>query len=125
MLIGAGGAGRLRVGASPDPWNLMRIMPPKGSDACRYCERPPPAGVFRFPHPFSFSCEEHMRLTINGQERDCAEGSTLGALLEELRLSPSAVVVERNRDIVPRESLSDLVLADGDRLEIVRLVGGG
>ena len=66
-----------------------------------------------------------MRLTINGQERDCAEGSTLGALLEELRLSPSAVVVERNRDIVPRESLSYLVLADGDRLEIVRLVGGG
>ncbi len=66
-----------------------------------------------------------MRLMINGQERDCAEGSTLGALLEELRLSPSAVVVERNRDIVPRESLSDLVLADGDRLEIVRLVGGG
>ena len=50
---------------------------------------------------------------------------TLGALLEELRLSPSAVVVERNRDIVPRESLRDLVLADGDRLEIVRLVGGG
>ena len=66
-----------------------------------------------------------MRLMINGQERDCAEGSTLGALLEELRLSPSAVVVERNRDIVPRESLRDLVLAEGDRLEIVRLVGGG
>ncbi len=66
-----------------------------------------------------------MQLVINGQEQCRTDGITLGALLEELQLPPARVVVERNREIVPREALHDLALTDGDHLEIVRLVGGG
>ena len=66
-----------------------------------------------------------MLLIINGQKQEYADGITLGALLETLRLPLSGVVVERNREIVPREALRDLALNGGDSLEIVRLVGGG
>jgi thiazole synthase len=42
-----------------------------------------------------------------------------------LGLDPAKVAVERNLAIVPRSTLADVQLADGDRLEIVHFVGGG
>jgi len=66
-----------------------------------------------------------MRLLINGEVQEMPNGISLGELLQHLRLSHSGVVVERNGDIVPREELPTLPLTEGDRLEIVRLVGGG
>jgi thiamine biosynthesis protein ThiS len=63
---------------------------------------------------------------VNGEERAIAAGSTIGDLLRELELSPHAVVVEYNREIVrDRERLDTLVLATGDAVEIVHFVGGG
>ena len=66
-----------------------------------------------------------MLLIINGQKQEHADGITRGAQQETLRLPLSGVVVERNREIVPRAALRDLALTGGDSLEIVRLVGGG
>lgn len=66
-----------------------------------------------------------MRLTVNGQMLERADGLTLGALLQELNLPAAGVVVERNHGIIARDALGDTALTDGDRLEIVRLVGGG
>ena len=65
-----------------------------------------------------------MRLTINGEPRDVAAATVL-ALLEELGLNPACTVVERNHDIVDRAAYGDTALAQGDVLEIVRIVGGG
>ena len=65
-----------------------------------------------------------MKLTINGQDREVAAATVLG-LLEELGLHPQGTVVERNREIVDREAFRDTPLAEGDVLELVRLVGGG
>jgi sulfur carrier protein len=62
---------------------------------------------------------------VNGEERSLADGSTLGALLTELKLGINWVVVERNGEPVPRAEQAATVLADGDRLEIVRAVAGG
>jgi thiamine biosynthesis protein ThiS len=45
--------------------------------------------------------------------------------LEELRLKPRNVAVERNRALVPRAQHAACVLETGDQLEIVTLVGGG
>ncbi len=54
------------------------------------------------------------------------EGKTLLALLEGLGVVPGrGVAVERNREIVPRERYKDVLLQEGDELEIVTLVGGG
>ena len=46
-------------------------------------------------------------------------------MLRRIGLDPAKVAVERNRDIVPRSTLADVPLADGDVLEIVHFVGGG
>ncbi len=66
-----------------------------------------------------------MTVRLNGQDRECPEGMTMGELLQSLGLSAVRVAVERNGAIVSRERFSDTVLAGGDRLEVVQFVGGG
>ncbi len=66
-----------------------------------------------------------MKLKINGEERETVDGISLTGLLESLQIRPGRVVVERNREIVPRDSYGATMLADGDTLEIVHFVGGG
>jgi thiamine biosynthesis protein ThiS len=66
-----------------------------------------------------------MRVRINGEDHEIGAGLSLGALLEQLQIRPGRVVVERNRDIVPREAYGATLLAEGDILEIVHFVGGG
>ncbi len=66
-----------------------------------------------------------MRLTINGEQRDFAEGQSLTALLAALDLDHRRLAVERNLEIVPKSSYGATRLADGDVIEIVHFVGGG
>ena len=66
-----------------------------------------------------------MRVKINGEDREVDDGLTLTALLGSLQIRPGRVVVERNRDIVPRDTYSATLINDGDTLEIVHFVGGG
>ena len=66
-----------------------------------------------------------MLITVNGQEREVDEGSTVAGLLETLRLDPRQLAVERNLELVPRTAHAATVLGAGDRLEVVTLVGGG
>ncbi len=68
---------------------------------------------------------QHMKLTINSETANFPEGLTVRELLEQLGLSKSFVAVERNREIVPYQTFAETVLADGDALELVTLVGGG
>jgi len=64
-------------------------------------------------------------ILVNGQPEEIPEGSTLAALLAQLKLSVDRVAVERNLDIVPRDQWNSTTLVAGDRLEIVHFVGGG
>jgi len=66
-----------------------------------------------------------MKIQVNGEAKDVSDGISIGQLLEEMQIRPGRVVVELNRDIVPRETLSQTELAPGDTLEIVHFVGGG
>ena len=66
-----------------------------------------------------------MTLTVNGEPRTVAEGLTLAQLVRELGLERNPIAVELNRLVVPRDRHGDTRLAEGDRLEIVTLVGGG
>ena len=66
-----------------------------------------------------------LHLTVNGQPRRAAPGSTIAALVGELGLDPAKVAVERNGVIAPRSALAMTALEDGDVLEIVHFVGGG
>ncbi|MBK8629015.1 MAG: sulfur carrier protein ThiS [Sphingomonadales bacterium] len=64
-------------------------------------------------------------ITLNGDPRTIEAGLTIAALAEQIGLNPAKIAVERNLEIVPRSTLADVVLADGDTLEIVHFVGGG
>lgn len=64
------------------------------------------------------------RLVLNGEERHSAAGD-LAALLRELDIAPAAVVAEVNGVIVPQADFAATPLAAGDRVELVRFVGGG
>lgn len=67
---------------------------------------------------------DQLSLTVNGEPRRTAPG-TVADLVRSLELDPAKVAVERNGLIVPRSTLGDVALADGDVLEIVHFVGGG
>ena len=65
-------------------------------------------------------------LTVNGDPRSIAAGSSLSDLLVSLKLDPRLVVIEHNRTILRnRDAYASLILMDGDVLEIVHFVGGG
>lgn len=66
-----------------------------------------------------------MNVIANGQARSVADGATVAALLAELGLAGKPVAVEVNLELVPAARHAQRQLADGDRLEIVTLVGGG
>lgn len=65
-----------------------------------------------------------LSLTVNGEPRRTG-AATIAELVLELELAPEKVAVERNGEIVPRSTLGEAGLADGDVLEIVHFVGGG
>ena len=66
-----------------------------------------------------------MRITVNGDPMEIPESSRLVDLLARLKLRPELVVVELNRDILKRADLDEVHLKEGDRLEVVQIVGGG
>src|SRR5580692_11798567 len=66
-----------------------------------------------------------LRLTVNGEKRAAAPGTTVSGLLAAMGVDPARVAVERNEDVVPRKTWTEAALADGDKIEIVAFVGGG
>jgi thiazole synthase len=64
-------------------------------------------------------------ITLNGEPRRAPAGCSIAGLAVELELDPTRIAVERNGEIVPRATLGQVILADGDVLEIVHFVGGG
>lgn len=64
-------------------------------------------------------------ITVNGVERSIPEQTTIESLLELLGLKPRFLAVELNRQVIPRGRHGQTILAEGDQVEIVTLVGGG
>jgi len=67
----------------------------------------------------------YMKIRVNGEEKEIADGLNVARLLEELQIRPGRVVVELNRNIVSREAHGSTLLKEGDAIEIVHFVGGG
>jgi thiamine biosynthesis protein ThiS len=66
-----------------------------------------------------------IRIVVNGEPRETAEGQTVLGLLGELGLDPARVAVEMDRRIVRQPEWSGAILRTGSTLEIVQFVGGG
>jgi thiazole synthase len=71
------------------------------------------------------SVESIVQITLNGERRDLPGPLTVAELLRHLGLKPQYVAVEVNQDIVKRSRQAETMIAPGDVLEVVTLVGGG
>ena len=66
-----------------------------------------------------------MKVVLNGCDKEVPDGSTVRDLLALLGLAGRPAAVEVNRAVVPRAEHAARALAEGDRVEVVTLVGGG
>lgn len=66
-----------------------------------------------------------MKIVVNGEIRDMDAPTSVNLLLEQLKIQPEIVAVELNEIVIPRAALAETILKEGDRIEIVRMVGGG
>jgi len=61
---------------------------------------------------------------INGADREVPEGNVV-AMLESLGIVPASVVLEINEEVAPRTTWPERPVRAGDRIEILKFVGGG
>jgi thiazole synthase len=69
--------------------------------------------------------DDTLSIRVNGEHRRVPQGMTIAELAAQLGLEPTRVAVERNLEIVPRSTLAEVAIEDGDDYEIVTFVGGG
>lgn len=66
-----------------------------------------------------------LRLTVNGEQRELPRECTVADLLVAIQAHPEGVAVAVNGEVVPRGVRKERRLAEGDRVEVIRAVGGG
>jgi sulfur carrier protein len=66
-----------------------------------------------------------MKITVNGEPREIARAQNVAELIEELGLPGPAILAEHNDLALRREEWASHSLAEGDRIELVRIVAGG
>ncbi len=66
-----------------------------------------------------------MNIILNGASHAIGEGASVADLLASLGLAGQRLAVEVNGAIIPRGEHATHVLHEGDRVEIVRAIGGG
>ncbi len=64
-------------------------------------------------------------LQVNGETRNCLPETSLPDLLQQLGFNPRLVAVEYNGEILHRQFWSETRIQQGDRIEVVTIVGGG
>lgn len=66
-----------------------------------------------------------LNVSVNGQKQQFPHGTCVADLIAGLSLEGKRFAVERNGEIVPKSSMANVPLADGDFVEVVVAVGGG
>lgn len=66
-----------------------------------------------------------IKLQVNGEVKSCEANMTLPVFLEKLGMNPRLVAVEYNGEILHRQFWEKTLMKEGDRLEVVTIVGGG
>lgn len=61
---------------------------------------------------------------LNGEDRS-VDARTLSELVSELGLEQRMIAIERNLEVVPKSEYDGTPLRDGDRIELVHMIGGG
>jgi sulfur carrier protein len=64
-------------------------------------------------------------ITVNGECCNCPENVRLPVLLPSLGFNPRLIALEYNGEILHRQYWDTTIVKNGDRLEVVTIVGGG
>jgi len=64
-------------------------------------------------------------LTVNGESMEIEAGLTIDGLLDLLKIKREFTAVAVNREITPKSDYGSVKLGEGDKVEIVRPMGGG
>ena len=73
----------------------------------------------------SMSLDGSLSIRVNGEHRRVPGGTSVAEMVNLLGLDPLRVAVERNLEVIPRSTLEQVCVEDGDDYEIVHFVGGG
>ncbi len=66
-----------------------------------------------------------MDIIVNGEMHRFEGAPSVADLVARLKVDPAKIALERNREIIPRSTYGQVMLAEGDAIEIVRFIGGG
>jgi thiamine biosynthesis protein ThiS len=66
-----------------------------------------------------------VEILVNGDFHTFEEGITIAQMLNALELPLKKIAVERNLEVVPKSTYADVILQEGDKLEIIHFIGGG
>jgi sulfur carrier protein len=66
-----------------------------------------------------------MKILLNGESVDTRQAKTIAELVERYQLPPQSILVEHNGLAVHRREWAERPLAEGDRIEFIRVVAGG
>ena len=66
-----------------------------------------------------------MTISLNGERVDAREAKTIAQLIDRYQLPPQSILVEHNGLAVHRHEWAERSLAEGDRVELIRIVAGG
>ena len=66
-----------------------------------------------------------MKISLNGETVDSREAKTIAELIERYNLPPQSILVELNGLALHRHEWPNRPLAEGDRIEFIRVVAGG
>jgi len=71
--------------------------------------------------------QKHMKMKImlNGDAQEVAEGSSAALLIEKLDLVGKRLAMEVNEEILPRSQFDSYIFQPEDKVEIVHAIGGG
>ena len=66
-----------------------------------------------------------MKITVNGDEREAAEGSSVAGVVGMVTERPAGVAVALNDQVVPRTAWKTTIVREADRIEVLTAVQGG
>ena len=66
-----------------------------------------------------------VKINVNGKLMDVEPGLTVEGLLTLLNVKREYTAVAVNREITPKATYAAVTLSEGDKVEIVRPMGGG
>jgi len=66
-----------------------------------------------------------MKIAVNGEPVDSGEAKTIAELINHYQLPPRLILVEHNGLALHRHEWPERPIAEGDRIEFIRVVAGG